>query len=296
MSSHELRGKVRSMVKVLVTGGTGALGHHIVETLLKETDATARIMSRSAPPTNLVPRTEWAQADLESGLGLAEAVHDIDVIIHAASDYLVHPQQADVEGTRVLLLQAQAAGVSHLIYISIVGIDRIPLPYYKHKMAAEEIIKSSGIPWSILRATQFHSLIDYILLELTKPLLVALLPTELKFQPVDASEVASRLVQMALVTPAGYVPEIGGPCVLTLGEMAHTWLAVRGLHPAVLPVRFPDKWEPDDYRDYQPERWAWELAEAYRRGYNTCASEHTRGRITWTEWVQRKYQESKNNS
>ena len=280
------------MVKVLVTGGTGALGHQVVETLLKETEATVRVMSRRTPPTTLLPRTEWTQADLESGLGLVEAVHDIDVIIHAASD-LAHPQQADVEGTHALLEQAQAAGVSHISYISIVGIDRIPLPYYKQKMTAEEAIKSSGVPWSILRATQFHSLIDYILLELTKQPLIALLPTELQFQSVDASEVASRLVQMALSTPDGYVPQMGGPEVLTLGEMAHTWLTVRGLHPAVLPVRFPDQWKPDDYRDYQPESWVWELAEGFRRGYNTCAFEHTPGRMTWTEWVQRKYQESK---
>ena len=114
-------------MNVLVTGGTGALGRHIVEALLEQTNATVRVMTRTVPQTEPLPRTEWVEADLGSGVGLKKAVQNIDLIIHAASDYLLNPEKVDVEGTRLLLQQAKEAAVSHLAYVSIVGIERIPL-------------------------------------------------------------------------------------------------------------------------------------------------------------------------
>jgi hypothetical protein len=68
-----------------------------------------------------------------------------------------------VDGTARLLDQARAAGVHHFIYISIVGIDQIGYSYYQHKLAAERLIEASGLSWSILRATQFHYLVDKLL-------------------------------------------------------------------------------------------------------------------------------------
>ncbi len=259
------------MTRVLVTGGNGALGREVVTQLIA-TGHTARIMSRRRQPTSLLPGTEWAQADLETGRGVSEAVSDIDVIIHAATSVTRHTQQVDVDGTRLLLEKARAAGVSHVIYISIVGIDLIPFPYYRYKLATEAVIKSAGIPWSILRATQFHTLLDLFLRSLTKLPLVTILTTDLKFQPIAPSEVASRLCEIMTAGPGDHLPDIGGPQVQTLGELAHTWLNIRGLRRALIHLPLPGK-----------------VAQGFRRGYNTCP-EHVLGKITWAEWVRGKYE------
>ncbi len=259
------------MTRVLVTGGNGALGREVVPKLI-EAGYTARIMSRRSRPAKLLPGTEWAQADLETGQGIFEAVSDIDVIVHAASSVTRHTRQVDVDGTRMLLEKARAADVSHVIYISIVGIDRIPFAYYRHKLAAEEVLKSAGVPWSILRATQFHYLLDLFLWALTRVPLVTLLPTDLKYQPIATNEVASRLCEIVSAGPGGRLPDIGGPRVHTFGELAHTWLDIRGMHRAVISLPLPGK-----------------VAQGFRHGYNTCP-EHALGKITWAEWVRKRYQ------
>jgi uncharacterized protein YbjT (DUF2867 family) len=119
-------------------------------------------MSRASAPAALDSHSEWAQADAESGSGLAEAVQGVDIIVNA----MTHPeraQQVDVDGTQRLLAAAQMADVRHVLHISIVGIDRIPTPYYRAKVAAEQVVMESGVPYSIWRATQFHSLLDHFL-------------------------------------------------------------------------------------------------------------------------------------
>src|SRR5688500_14189043 len=145
-------------MNVLVTGGTGNLGRALT---LAVTAAghTVRIMSRRARPQSPANSFEWAQSDIALGEGVREAVAGVAAILHAASDPR-RAQAVDVNGTRRLVEAAQAGGIAHLIYVSIVGIDDIPYSYYKRKREAEEIIKSSGVPHSILRATQFHSLVD----------------------------------------------------------------------------------------------------------------------------------------
>jgi len=264
--------KEPSMTKVLVTGGAGRLGSKVVKELT-ETGYSVRIMSRKLHPTNLLSTTEWAHADLETGQGIADAVAGIDVIVHTASSPFKHTRQIDVEGTRLLLEQARVAGVAHVIYISIVGIDRIPYYYYRAKLAAEELVKNSDIPWSILRATQFHYLVDLFFQAATKMPLVTLLPTDLRCQSIAESEVASRLCEIAVAGPRGRLPDLGGPEVLTAGEMARTWLMLRGMHRRVLPLHLPGK-----------------VVQGFRRGYNTCPDQPVRGHLTWTEWVQSKYE------
>jgi uncharacterized protein YbjT (DUF2867 family) len=261
-----------SMTKVLVTGGAGMLGREVV-TQLTATGSRVRIMSRKRQPPNVLPTTEWAQADLETGQGITDAVTGVDVVIHAASSPFKHTQQIDVDGTQFLLEQARVADVAHVIYISIVGIDRIPFPYYRAKLAAEGLVQKSGIPWSLLRATQFHYLVDLFFQAATKLPLVTLLSTDLQCQSIAESEVASRLCEMVAAGPLGRLADLGGPEVLTVGEMMYSWLKLRGLHRRVLPFHMPGK-----------------VAQGFRCGYNTCPGQPVHGRITWTEWVQSKYE------
>jgi uncharacterized protein YbjT (DUF2867 family) len=211
------------------------------------------------------------RADLETGQGLAAAVQGVDIIVHTASSPLWHSQQVDVDGTRHLLEQARTAAVSHFVYISIVGIDRLPFGYYRCKLAAEALIQSSGLPWSLLRATQFHSFLDGILQTSTRIPRLAILPTDLRFQPIAESEVARHLCELVQAAPAGRVPEIGGPEVQTLGELAKTWLMLRKMHRIILPVSLPGK-----------------SARAFRQGDTTCP-ERAEGKITWAQWVMQKY-------
>jgi uncharacterized protein YbjT (DUF2867 family) len=259
------------MQHVLVTGGAGALGRLVVAQLV-EAGYHVHIMSRHSAPGNLLPKTEWAQANLETGEGITAAVQGADVIVHAASSPFRHMQQVDVDGTQRLLEQAHAAAVAHIVSISIVGIDRIPFGYYQCKLAAEDLIQQSDISWSILRATQFHYLIDFVLQAATKLPLVTTLPTHLHFQPVAESEVAQRLREIAQSGPGGRWPDMGGPEVQSLGELAQSWLSLRGLLRAVIPLWLPGK-----------------SAQGFRRGDNTCPQQAV-GKITWAEWVRQKYQ------
>jgi len=229
-------------------------------------------MSRKRQPPNILSTTEWAQADLETGQGIADAVTGIDVVVHAASSPFKHTRRIDVDGTRLLLEQALAAGVTHVIYISIVGIDRIQYAYYRAKLVAEALVQNSGLPWSLLRATQFHYLVDLFFQAVIKLPLVTLLPTDLQCQSIAEREVASRLCELVAAGPRGRLPDLGGPEVLTAGEMMDSWLKLRRLHRRVLPLHVPGT-----------------VAQGFRCGYNTCPDQPVHGRITWTEWVQSKY-------
>src|SRR5436190_1428981 len=146
---------------VLITGGTGSLGTALVRAVAGA-GHRARVMSRRPPPASAPGDLEWKQADIASGAGVREAADGADAIVHAASDPR-HAAAVDVGGTRHLVEAARAAGVGHIVYVSIVGGDRIPLAYYKHKLAAEEIVRSSGVPHTIARVTQFHSFLDALL-------------------------------------------------------------------------------------------------------------------------------------
>src|SRR5260370_34690554 len=115
------------------------------------------------------------------------------------------------EGRRRVVDAARQAGVSHLVFISIVGIDRVPWAGGKAKRASEDLIQHSGIPWSILRATQFHYGIDVLLNVLTRLPLVALVPTDLLLQPIAEEEVARRLCEIVHAGPSGRLPEMSGP-------------------------------------------------------------------------------------
>src|SRR3990172_11470166 len=112
------------MSRVLITGGTGVLGRELAPRLA-QAGYTVRVMSRRAARAEGV-QTEWAQAQIETGEGLAGAVAGVDAIVHCASRPFRRTRGVDVEGTRRLLEAAKAASVSHFVYISIVGIDRIP--------------------------------------------------------------------------------------------------------------------------------------------------------------------------
>jgi uncharacterized protein YbjT (DUF2867 family) len=251
-------------MKILITGGTSHLGRQVARIGANTHDI--RILSRQAhsPEGNI----EWVQGDIALGEGVLEAATGIEAIVHLASDPR-QPKAVDVEGTKHLIEAAQKARIGHLFYISIVGIDEIPLRYYKCKLEAEKIIEASGVPFSILRATQFHSLLDSMVSGAMRFPWVAPLPTNFKFQGVAEEEVAQHLVQCLTDGPGGRLPDLGGPEVLSFGEIAQTWMEVKGNRKKLIHLPLPGA-----------------LAAAFRAGKNTTP-QGVRGTMTWRQWLTR---------
>jgi len=255
---------------VLITGGSGTLGRKLIPHLLKA-GYSIRISSRSERKPNFFPEVEWARASLETGEGLAEAVQEVDTIIHAASD-VMNAKKIDIAGTCKLVEQAKQAGVRHIFYISIVGIEHFPgFAYYAAKLEAERIIEASGIPYTILRATQFHELLDHFFIPpLFKLPFIALVPTDLKFQLVDSGEVAIRITALIQNGPQGRVPDMGGPRVYTMGELAQTWAAARSIRKKIVHLPFPGA-----------------TGRAFQKGKNTTPDQS--GNITWEQYLEKRY-------
>ncbi|MDP2327999.1 MAG: NAD(P)H-binding protein, partial [Dehalococcoidia bacterium] len=215
------------------------------------------------PDASLPPGVTPAAGDLTDGAGLAEAVRGVDAIVHLASGSAGGDTEAiDIEGTARLLEAAHASGSPHLLYLSIVGIDRTPLPYYAVKMRVEEQIAASGLPWTSLRTTQFHELIAEWL-ERRAPVFAR----GVSFQPVSTADVSNEVVWQLRVGPTDAIVEFGGPEVLTSEALASTFAAATGAEPLAI-----------------GEAAARSAAAAFAGG-NLLAPEHAFGRITWGDWL-----------
>lgn len=198
------------MTTILVTGGTGTLGRLVTERLRAD-GHEVRVLARRARP--------YAVDLREGGPGLDTAVTGVDTIVHCAST----PRGGDERAAANLIAAARRAGVGHLVYISIVGVDRVPLGYYKAKLAVERLVEESGLGWTVLRTTQFHDLLLHLFEALAKPP-VLLLPSGVCDQPIEVAEVAVRLAELAAGAPAGRVPDMGGPEVRSFQSLARAYL------------------------------------------------------------------------
>ena len=178
------------MKSILITGATGTLGRALIKQLLEQHFEVSALSSRQNP--SLRPEVKIYKGDLVTNSGLAEAVHNNEVIIHCASDPANH-RQVDVAGTRALLDAAGKNSTIHCIYISIAGIEKSDYPYYK--------------------ANKEQSII---------------IPEGMRFQSVDVAEVAGRLTELIKEGPLGLLPTMGGPEVLCFEEMMEMYLQISG--------------------------------------------------------------------
>jgi uncharacterized protein YbjT (DUF2867 family) len=228
------------MNQSLVIGGSGVLGSAVDEVLRSKgvpfhVGSRAPYKEDSYSPILPDASLPWKRMDLISGEGLAEALAGVDTVFHLASDQRqVGNEPFEIVATRHLLSAAQKVGVKHLIYISIVGVETVPFGYYQAKLAAEQLIQRSGVPYSILRATQFYPFIDSMLGKMRVP--IGFVPKKFKVQPVPTSVVAERLVALAQHGPQVGVSAISGPAALDLGTLAQSWLKQRNLSKFVLNI------------------------------------------------------------
>ncbi|MGH2760603.1 MAG: SDR family oxidoreductase [Actinomycetota bacterium] len=260
------------MAGVLVTGGTGVLGSEIVPRLLTK-GYDVRVLSRRAQPR--VPAgARTVRGDLVTGAGINDAVAGVDVIVHCASGTRTlrsltyrSGRRTDVEATRRMLDGARRSGATpFVVYISIVGIDRIPLGYYRAKLETEQVIEASGLPYSTLRTTQWHTFAWEIAKRLTA-FPVVLAPKGLRLQLLDPGEVADRMVSLLEAGPAGMTPDMGGPETLDIVDVLRSYLRAKGKRRAVASVRFPGR-----------------AVAAFAAGHNLTPA-YADGRIAWEDWL-----------
>ncbi|MGW0467815.1 SDR family oxidoreductase [Streptomyces sp. NPDC003027] len=212
------------MTTILVTGGTGTLGRLVVERLTAD-GHDVRVLSRHSRPYAVDLRA--------GGPGLDTALDGVDTVVHCAT-----APRGDEDAARQLIAAARRAGVGHLVYISIVGVDRVPLGYYRTKLAVERLVEESGLGWTVLRTTQFHDLVLSIVRGAAR-LPVMPVPSGISSQPIETAEVADRLAELATAAPAGRVPDMGGPEVLSFGEFADLYLRASGRRRLRVPLPLP---------------------------------------------------------
>ena len=255
---------------LLVTGGTGVLGTHVVGRLTGS-GRDVRVLSRHGGAA--LPGVEHVAADLSRTPDLRAALDGIETVLHLAGS-----AKGDGAKTRVLVDAVRGSAVRHLLLISVVGADRVPIVsardrlafgYYGEKRAAERAVESSGVPWTILRTTQFHDLLLKTFAGLAKaPVAIAF--AGVRFQPVEADEVAERLVALSAAPPAGLVEDLGGPRVASMADLLRTYLAAAGRRRPILSL-------PTGGR----------AGTAIVAGAN-LATDRAVGRLTWEEFLARR--------
>jgi uncharacterized protein YbjT (DUF2867 family) len=208
-------------MKVAVFGGTGVLGKPLVAALAARGEDVLAL-SRHAP-RKLPEGASHRRIDLtEADDGLAEALDGIEVVVDASnSKSQRNAAPVLVDGCKRLLQAGAAADVRHHVGISIVGCDRVPIPYYKVKVEQERAIAAAELPWTLLRATQFHDLLAWAFSRAGR---VGLVPTgAARLQPVEVTVVVEHIVELVGGPPGGRVADLAGPRVETLSELAHAW-------------------------------------------------------------------------
>ncbi len=263
------------MAKILVTGGTGVLGRSLSKLFLanqmdfvvgtRNKNTKNYNNDRSSSDLNV----KWTYMDLTKTERLNKS---IDIILHLASMPMqkIDGQPSDVILTKNLLNSIPKKNIKHFIYISIVGIDKIPFWYYQGKLECERLIKSSGVPYTILRATQFHDFIDALTSKmLTLP--IVLVPKVIKTQPIQVEAVAMELNKITQESPSNSTHNLGGKRVYNLGEIADSLLKARHEKKLVLNVPTIGK-----------------VMKAFAHGHATCDNISSTSN-TWEEYLSNKY-------
>ncbi|GGI01684.1 nucleoside-diphosphate sugar epimerase [Arthrobacter liuii] len=212
-------------------------------------------------------RAEWV--DLVTGRGLDQALQDVETVIDVAGIQTLSTKKAVdyfTNATQNLLAAGKTAGVKHHVVLSIVGIDKANSGLYAGKLVQEDEAKHGGIPWTILRSTQFHEFVPMSIKAASVGPLV-FVPT-MATQPVAAKEVAAALVDAAEAGPQGRIPDLGGPRTEQLKDLVAAYLAKTQQKKRIVPLRVPGA-----------------MGKAMRNGTLVPAPGSAVGRQTFLEWL-----------
>jgi uncharacterized protein YbjT (DUF2867 family) len=249
-------------MEILVTGGTGVLGSAVVAELVDRVHAV-RVLTRW--PTDVPDTARAVPGSLASTGAVAEALDGVTAVVHCATDPRRH-HEVDREGTERLLEAAVRSGDPHIVFPGIVGSDVIPLGYYKSKLAVEEMIGAARSTHTILRTTQFHTLIWNTLTRLSRfPVMV--LPNDTRFQPIDHAVVARMLVDAVEAGPQGRLDDVGGPMAYEAKDLASSHRAAVGHGRRMIKLNVPGI-----------------VGAAFRAGGNLTPNRTTEGK-TWNDFV-----------
>jgi uncharacterized protein YbjT (DUF2867 family) len=244
-------------MKIAIVGGTGTLGRQLASEFLAR-GHDIRILSRNAPEYRV---------NLATGEGLEAALAGCEVVIDASNNSSKEAATILVDGSRRLLTAARTAGVAHHICVSIVGCERVPIGYFQVKAQQEQVVEHGQVPWTIVRATQFHEYAAATL-EAAARWRVVPLP-QVRLQTVASAEVARVIADAAEDGPRRTRIEVAGPEVTTARALTATWRRATGRKVAVLPVRLPGK-----------------LGRALRAGALTSAQPAVRGTQSFSAWLE----------
>jgi uncharacterized protein YbjT (DUF2867 family) len=204
-------------MKITVMGATGQIGKTVVA-LLNEAGHETVAASRGSG------------ADVLTGAGLADAMVGADVLVDVTNSPSFEDDpvmQFFTTSATNLVAAAKEARVGHYVVLSIVGVDGLPESgYMRAKVAQERIAAESGLPYTIVRATQFHEFAEMITASMTRNGEVRV-PDAL-IQPIAAADVAAEVTRAAVTAPANGIVEVGGPDKLAFAEMAALVIAARG--------------------------------------------------------------------
>ncbi len=227
-------------MRTLVVGGTGTVGRPLTAELVRR-GHEVRVLSRSGGTAGATGAVGY-RGDVAAGTGVDEAVACVDAVVDCLNVETVRRGRAEavlVRGTRRLLDAGAGAGVHHHVLLSIVGIDRIPYPYYAAKLRQEEAVTAGPVPSTVLRATPFHEFVATVARRGRVGPFV--LVPRLRTAPVAAVEVARALADAVEGGPCGRAPDIWGPREEEFVDLVRVLLRARGDRGVVVPVVWPGR-------------------------------------------------------
>jgi uncharacterized protein YbjT (DUF2867 family) len=242
-------------MRIAIAGGTGTLGRYVTEQL-RARGHEVRVLSRSS---------RQHRVDLTTGEGLDAALAGCDVVVDASNSNR-KAASVLVEGSRRLLAAEQAAGVGHHVCVSIVGCDRVPLGYYRVKVAQERVVEAGPVPWSIVRATQFHELAAGLFAAGARWRIVPV-PRAI-VQTIAAAQAAQAVADVAEGPALRGRIDVVGPVATSVRDLARTWRSVTGRRGLLVPVPLPGG-----------------VGRAMRAGAATEPSPDVRGTTTFADWL-----------
>jgi len=244
-------------MRIAVAGGTGTVGRHVV--------AIARERGH-----HVVSLSRAEGVDLVNGRGLDQALQNVETVIDVAGIETMSTKKAVdffTNATQNLLAAEKKAGVKHHVALSIVGIDNANSGLYAGKLVQEDEVRHGGIPWTLLRSTQFHEFVPMSVKAASVGPLV-LVPTMFT-QPVAAKEVAAALVDAVEAGPHGRIPDLGGPRAEQLKSLVAAYLVRTRQKKRIVQLRLPGP-----------------MGRAMRNGSLVPAPGAAVGRQTFLEWLE----------